>query len=613
MSRPDSSPASFGVVALSLPFKFHSGGTEGLTYSIPDELADRAKVGSRVLVPLGKREKTGVLVRIVREAPSIKTKVRPISDVLDPTPVFNEDFLKWTKWLAMYYLTSWGEVLNAALPEGLKPETKARVFLTQFAKDAKDVIDLKPQRATLLNEISQHTDGISIDRLTKVTNSRNLYATLHALEETGFIRIERQLTKQASIKTETVVQLAPNFSVGSQELSSVLNDLEKHAPRQANILLAIVQQMQMEPDRPMSAPLLIKKAGASASTFKALREKEFIVTTQREKSSPELHAVPTMHEDDISNIALTLEQQIAVSAISKSLQSGKSKTFLLHGITGSGKTEVYISLAKQVLAEGNGVLILVPEISLTPQLIDRFKRRLSLANDSDVAVLHSRMSIGERSAAWRSLIAGKTRLAIGARSAVFAPVQNLKLIIVDEEHEATYKQFDKSPRYHARDAAVARAAMLHAVACARQRHAERGILSQYQRRQIRIITPDPACKKCGAAIHKNCRPANRRKPARLCKSKNRADAGTPRGNETSVGEKRGNCSFSKPAWLCNVSRMPKLRQSGTMPELLGHVNLSQREKSIAMSLLRICHATPHDVLHLWQRCASTWWNRHTAC
>ncbi len=464
MSRPDSSPASFGVVALSLPFKFHSGGTEGLTYSIPDELADRAKVGSRVLVPLGKREKTGVLVRIVREAPSIKTKVRPISDVLDPTPVFNEDFLKWTKWLAMYYLTSWGEVLNAALPEGLKPETKARVFLTQFAKDAKDVIDLKPQRATLLNEISQHTDGISIDRLTKVTNSRNLYATLHALEETGFIRIERQLTKQASIKTETVVQLAPNFSVGSQELSNVLNDLEKHAPRQANILLAIVQQMQMEPDRPMSAPLLIKKAGASASTFKALREKEFIVTTQREKSSPELHAVPTMHEDDISNIALTLEQQIAVSAISKSLQSGKSKTFLLHGITGSGKTEVYISLAKQVLAEGNGVLILVPEISLTPQLIDRFKRRLSLANDSDIAVLHSRMSIGERSAAWRSLIAGKTRLAIGARSAVFAPVQNLKLIIVDEEHEATYKQFDKSPRYHARDAAVARAAMLHAVA-----------------------------------------------------------------------------------------------------------------------------------------------------
>ena len=163
---------------------------------------------------------------------------------------------------------------------GLKPETKARVFATEVAKDTKDVIDLRPQRAALLNEITQHADGISIDRLGKVTNSKNLYATLHALEEAGFIRIERQLTKQASVKKETVIQLAPNLSIGSEELSIVLNALEKHAQRLANILLAIVQQMQMEPDRPMSAPLLIKKAGASASTFKALREKGFIVTTQ---------------------------------------------------------------------------------------------------------------------------------------------------------------------------------------------------------------------------------------------------------------------------------------------------------------------------------------------
>jgi primosomal protein N' (replication factor Y) len=464
VARLESNPAIFGVVALSLPFKFHSGGTEGLTYLIPAELADRAKVGSRVLVPLGKREKTGVLVEVTKVAPSIKTKVRPITDVLDPTPVFDEDFLKWTKWLAVYYLTSWGEVLNAALPEGLKPETKARVYATPLSKDESDVKDLTARRSELLNEILHHADGLSIDRLSKVTNSKNLYATLHALEEGGLIRIERPLTKQASVKKETVVQLAPDLVVGSEELSNVLNQLEKEAPRQANILLALVQQAQMEPDNPMTAPLLLKKAGASQSTFKALMEKGFVVTARREKSSTELHALPATHEDDISNIALTREQQTSVNAISDSIKSGKPKTFLLHGVTGSGKTEVYITLARQVLSKGNGVLILVPEISLTPQLIDRFKRRLSLANDSDIAVLHSRMSIGERSAAWRSLIIGKTKLAIGARSAVFAPVQNLKLIIVDEEHEATYKQFDKSPRYHARDAAVARAAMLNAVA-----------------------------------------------------------------------------------------------------------------------------------------------------
>jgi len=464
-ASPDPTAHRFGVVALSLPFKFHSGGAEGLTYSIPEELAERALVGSRVLVPLGKREKTGVLVGISREAPSIKTKVRPITDVLDPAPVFDEDFLRWTKWLAMYYLTSWGEVLAAALPEGLKPETKARVFLTETAKDGKDTRDLTARRKETLGEISKHADGISIDRLAKVTYSKNLYATLHALEETGLIRIDRPLTRQASVRKETFVALAPNLPIGSEALAEVLNDLEKHAPRQANILLALVQQAQMEPDNPLTAPLLIKKAGASQSTFKSLREKEYIVLSRREKSANDSSTQPnTAGDDDISKIILTLEQQIAVSTIGAALDRGKPKTFLLHGITGSGKTEVYISLARKVLAEGGGVLILVPEISLTPQLIDRFKRRLSLSSDAEIAVLHSRMSLGERYAAWRSLALGRTKLAIGARSAVFAPIKNLKLIIVDEEHEATYKQFDKSPRYHARDAAVVRAAMLNAVA-----------------------------------------------------------------------------------------------------------------------------------------------------
>ena len=464
--QPERSPDSlFGVVALSLPFKFHSGGTEGLTYSIPEELSERAHVGSRVLVPLGKREKTGVLVAITRDAPSIKTKVRPITDVLDPAPVFDVEFLRWTKWLATYYLTSWGDVLAAALPEGLKPETKARVVLTDFAGDGRNRKELTPQRAEIFGEIAKHAEGISIDKLGKLTNAKSLYATLHALEEVGLLRIERPLTRQPSVKKETFVELAPELAIGSERLAEVLNDLEKHAPRQANILLALVQQAQMEPDNPLTAPLLIKKAGASQSTFKSLREKEYIVISRREKNAGESSTHPTSAgEDDISKIILTLEQQIAVGTISGALDREKPKTFLLHGITGSGKTEVYISLARKVLSEGNGVLILVPEIALTPQLIDRFKRRLSFSSDAEIAVLHSRMSLGERYGAWRALAEGRTKLAIGARSAVFAPVRNLKLIIVDEEHEATYKQFDKSPRYHARDSAVVRAAMLNAVA-----------------------------------------------------------------------------------------------------------------------------------------------------
>src|SRR5579883_2458634 len=461
LTSSDDRPTRFGVVALSLPFKFHSGGSEGLTYSIPNDLAGRARVGSRVLVPLGKHEKTGVLVSITTEQPK-NIKLRPITDVLDPEPVFDEDFLAWTKWIAKYYLTSWGEVLAAALPEGLKPESKARVYLAEGFLNGVEEITGKRER--ILRELKQHPDGLSIDRLGKLTVSKSLYSSLHSLEEAGLVQVERSLTKKASIKKETVVELSPDLSLDSEALGEALNKLEKEAPRQANILLALIQQAQLAPDSAMPAALLLKKSGASQSTFRALKEKAYVVTKQREKQVPDLHATPEISEDDISKIVLTIEQQHAVEAISKALDNNTAKNFLLHGVTGSGKTEVYISLARKVLSEGNGVLILVPEIALTPQLIDRFKRRLSISSDTDVAVLHSRMSIGERYAAWRSLTLGRTKLAIGARSAVFAPVHGLKLIIVDEEHEATYKQYDKSPRYHARDAAVVRASMLGAVA-----------------------------------------------------------------------------------------------------------------------------------------------------
>src|SRR5581483_8266706 len=315
-----------------------------------------------------------------------------------------------------------------------------------------------------LDEIRKHAEGISISKLAGITKVHSLYATLHALEEANYIRIERALRGAASIPKEIIVELAPHLSIGSEHLAATLNELEKQAPRQANILLSLIQQTQIAPDEPLSLPLLIKKAGASQSSFKALREKGYIRTRKQEKNISRkdiLAQEPGV--DDISNIALTSEQEEAVKKIANALEIGKSKTFLLHGITGSGKTEVYIALAKKVLSNEGGVLILVPEIALTPQLIERFRMRLSLSSTSEIAVLHSRMSTTERSSAWRALVEGRTKLAIGARSAVFAPVQNLRLIIVDEEHEATYKQFDKSPRYHARDAAVIRGAMLNGV------------------------------------------------------------------------------------------------------------------------------------------------------
>ena len=466
---PSQHPLAYGTVALSLPFKFHSGGADGLSYSIPEELIERARVGTRVLVPLGKREKTGVLISIHHEAPAVSAKIRPIIDVLDSEPVFDDDFLKWTKWIAAYYLTSWGEVLVAALPEGLKPETKSRVFPSEDLNDSviAELQSRAPRRAAVLEAILRHPTGISIDWLSKEISPKSLYATLHTLEEQQLIRIERLLSTRPSIKKETIVELVPDLTLGSPALSKILTELEKQAPRQANILLAIIQQMQISPDEPLALPLLLKKAGATAATFKSLNEKGYIALSQREKDvrrGTHTSQLPEATSDeDITKILLTAEQHIAVEQIGGHLEHTKAKTFLLYGVTGSGKTEVYISLAHQVLERGGGVLILVPEIALTPQLIERFKRRLSIESDDQIAVLHSRMSVNERYTAWHSLAKGRVQLAIGARSAVFAPIHNLKLIIVDEEHEATYKQYDKTPRYNARDIAVVRASMLKGI------------------------------------------------------------------------------------------------------------------------------------------------------
>lgn len=459
----------YATVALPLPFKYHSGGVDGLTYRIPEELIPRAQVGVRVLVPLGKREKTGVLVHISETAPEIKQRLKPIVDVLDPSPIFDKEFLEWTKWISVYYLSSWGEVLGAALPEGLKPETRSRVQLKDpdALKHLGDLRARAPRRAEILEAIAKYPSGVTLSHLQKELHSSSLYSALHALEEQELITVERALRRQAKVKTESIVQLPDELKVGGEALSNVLTELEKQAPRQANILLAMVQQMQMAPEEPLKVQLLLKKAGASVATFKALRDKGLVVVRSRPVtdsiSSGKRDLEGIVGEHDISKIKLTEEQQDAVTEIGKMLDQHTAKTYLLHGVTGSGKTEVYISLAKKVLSEGGGVLILVPEIALTPQLIDRFRNRLSIENENEIAVLHSRMSMNERYSAWRALVDGTVRIAIGARSAVFAPIKDLRLIVVDEEHEMTYKQYDKTPRYNARDIAVVRASMLKGV------------------------------------------------------------------------------------------------------------------------------------------------------
>ncbi len=453
----------FATVALPLHYKYHSGGLEGLTYSIPDALITTAVVGVRVSVPLGKRYVTGILVALSSKAPLDIKHIRPIADILDAKPVFDKEFLEWTQWIATYYLTSWGEVLEAALPQGLKPETKSKVILNtdDIGTEIAHLKKRSPKRAEILERISEFPNGVLISFLAKRSKLKGLYAHINALIDEGVLRLELPTSGLTKAKTQRVVKLSYELENDSDALSSALMELER-SQKKANVLLKLLQQKQLHPDEPLKFELLKAETGVSSATLSALYKRGFIRYDNIEIIKENLRAAPSA-EEDISNLTLTAEQGHATEQIERALKNAESKTFLLHGITGSGKTEVYISLAKKVLDSGGGVLILVPEISLTPQLINRFERRLSTEKYTKIAVLHSRMSIADRFSSWQMLAKGESKIAIGARSAVFAPIHNLKLIIIDEEHEVTYKQYDQNPRYNARDAAIVRARQLGGV------------------------------------------------------------------------------------------------------------------------------------------------------
>lgn len=456
-------PGRYAMVALPLGFKFHTGGFSGLTYSIPEDFSETARIGTRVVVPLGKRYVTGVLAAITDTAPP-NVKVRPIADVLDSQPVFDATFLEWTKWIAEYYLTSWGDVLEAALPQGFRPETKTKATLitNDVTREIAAMSRKAPKRAEALRAISAYPNGVFLTHLAKQKKLRGIYAHIYQLERDGFIRVETPETGSAKPRHERTVLLPERFRADPAAFAEALESLSR-AKRQSAILLALQRHHQLRPDDPPTPAELMHEAKATFGILSNLAEKHFIEYGSREVSFVKKTPASHIPEEHIDRLTLTDEQSDAVLRIGDALDAGEAKTFLVHGITGSGKTEVYIALARKVLASGGGVLILVPEISLTPQLIERFERRLAVTSSSEIAVLHSKMPLAERYESWKHLTDGIARIAIGARSAVFAPVKDLKLIVVDEEHEVTFKQYDAAPRYHARDAAVMRARMTGAV------------------------------------------------------------------------------------------------------------------------------------------------------
>lgn len=428
------------------------------TYSIPEKLAENVQVGIRVLAPLGRSKREGVVVELTETPPDVEIKA--IIDCIDDEPVYSNEILKLTKWIAEYYMASHGQALKCAIPGGLGVISRRIVTHREVSEEQrKELAEQAPRQAELL-EIVVDSGSSSIKSLKRSFGESGLYSALARLESKDLVEIHSDIEKFATPKTVRVAIL--NQSV--EETVAIIEEFDKRAFKQKAILEFLTEKSKSGKAE-VSISDVIESVDTSRSPINSLKEKGLIKIEEREiirdplRTETQLLSADKPHKlnKDQSTVFKKIKRSIdnverAASSLVKRAVS-LPEVFLLHGVTGSGKTEVYMHAMKHVLDKGKDVIMLVPEIALTPQTTNRLIRRFG----DCVTVLHSQLSDGERYDVWRQIEMGEFDIVVGPRSAVFAPVQNLGLIVIDEEHETTYKQGQPAPRYHAREVAIKRA------------------------------------------------------------------------------------------------------------------------------------------------------------
>lgn len=437
-------------IALPLPLE------TTYTYAVPEPLRPDVRAGSRLVVPFARGVLTGVAVSVDPDDTSGETDdgrpLRAVLDVLDDEAAATPDLLALTRWIADYYVCGWGEALRAALPSGLDVSTEHRIVRTDApAPDRLD--DLRLTRAVRLLDSSR--DGsLTLGALRQKIPGFTL-ALARRLERLGVAEIETGLREaRVSAKTEAALRAAPPFA----SPHALFDAAEQVRGAKQKAILTALADLLVENVNEPAQTLVLERAGASSQSLKTLLQTGIVERFEREvRRHADFGAMPS---GPPPARVFTDGQREALARIAAGLDAHTYAGYLLHGVTGSGKTEVYIEALKHTLAQGRTGIVLVPEIGLTPQTVRRFRAHFG----DQIAVLHSRMSLGERYDAWRDLRAGRYPVVIGPRSALFAPLESVGLIVVDEEHEASYKQFDPAPRYHARDVALVRAQRAGAVA-----------------------------------------------------------------------------------------------------------------------------------------------------
>ncbi len=417
------------------------------TYQIPLILEKECTIGKRVTVPFGKSKiYSGIVAKIHQQAP-LHYEVKEIIGVLDSYPIVNNYQLELWSWLSQYYMCSLGEVYRAALPAGLKLESETKISLNQ---DIEQNIIFSEKEEIIIQQLK--IKSLLISDLDKITKTKTSIRYVHSLLKKGVIEIEEHLENQFKAKTETHLFLHENIQ-NNDDLQTVFVQLEK-TPKQLELFMKFLQKIEyfsINQKKSYKKEYLLKESEISAGTLKSLEEKKILVSKK-----VEIDRLDFSELQNQSPKALSDAQEYAYNQIVESFE--KNKSVLLHGVTSSGKTEIYIKLIEKYIKEGKQVLYLLPEIALTAQIINRLK--INFGNK--VGVYHSKYSDNERVEIWNSLLGinkNQYSIIIGVRSAIFLPFSNLGLIIVDEEHDNNYKQNAPAPRYHARDVALVLAKM----------------------------------------------------------------------------------------------------------------------------------------------------------
>jgi len=416
------------------------------TYRVPFNWNDMVKPGQRVVVQFGKSKLYMALVKKVHQNPPVGYQAKYLDDVLDSSPIVNETQLKFWDWITSYYLCTPGDILNAALPAGLRFSSETRIVRNEeFLLEEVDEKYFTEKEWKLVYAL-QEKNEISLDEAAKVLEIKNVQPVIQGLLTKGAARVKEEVKESYKPRTEAYVQIVS--TVTEKNLQETMAVLEKKAYKQLELLMAYLHLSEWHTgkSKPVKKSKLLLQAACTPQVLDQLVKKEILEVYQKEVSRL------LGSDENVSKAnALADFQQEAFNKIEQYYK--EKEVVLLHGVTSSGKTELYMQLIEESIKLDKQVLYLLPEIALTSQLVQRLKKRWG----SKVGVYHSKYSDNERVEVWNALMKDEEirySVIVGTRSSLFLPFSKLGLVIVDEEHDSSYKQQDPAPRYHARDSAI---------------------------------------------------------------------------------------------------------------------------------------------------------------